>query len=854
MSRLWFQRWGFVVWHVSGISRAWRYEGADGRYLLVTDPGGYDLPLEEGPYSAVLLSCADELIEYQPELATSRELLQWFRRVMQPTTDTIGSSIMQTANLGYPRMGSQRELKKAVEQFWQGKINEAALRQVAAQLREAAWTSQRECQCQIVPSNDFSFYDQVLDTTAMLGAVPDRFGWNEAEVDLETYFAMARGRSGVAAMEMTKWFDTNYHYLVPELKANQAFRLASTKALDEFREAKALGIHTRPVLIGPLTYLLLAKMVDGATDPLSLLPAILPVYTELLRRLADEGAYWVQIDEPILATDLPSGAAAAFKQAYEHFTREVPTLSLMLTTYFGDLQANVAIATTLPVAGLHVDLTRGSEQLDEILANWPAERWLSLGVVDGRNIWRCDLDTALAKLQRAVAARGAERLLVAPSCSLLHVPHDLDLETELTAELVSWLAFARQKLQELRILAAAIDEGVAVVADKFAAARTALARRASSPQVHRAAVRARCQDRDPALARRRSPFPARREKQQAALGLPQFPTTTIGSFPQTAEIRKARADQRAGRISAADYEQFLKQEIELVVREQERIGLDVLVHGEAERNDMVEYFGEQLAGFAFTRHGWVQSYGSRCVKPPIIYGDVERPEPMTVRWTTYAQSLTSNFMKGMLTGPVTILQWSFVRDDQPRSTTCRQIAFALRDEVADLEAQGIRIIQIDEPALREGLPLRQADWSTYLNWACESFRIASCCVADETQIHTHMCYAEFNDIMPAIAALDADVISLESSRSKMEVLAAFRDEKYPNEIGPGVYDIHSPRIPTRDEMLALLHAASQVLSLWQIWVNPDCGLKTRGWPEVRESLTNMVAAAKEVRQAALVGT
>jgi 5-methyltetrahydropteroyltriglutamate--homocysteine methyltransferase len=753
---------------------------------------------------------------------------------------------MKTANLGYPRIGAERELKKAVEAYWKGRSSAADLANVAADLRHRAWRTQAECGIDIIPSNDFSFYDQVLDATAMVGAVPARFGKLDGQVDIDTYFAMARGSKVAPAMEMTKWFDTNYHYIVPELEPGQSFRLASTKPIDEFLEAKKLGYSTRPVLIGPVTYLLLAKSTDPAASPLALLPKLLPVYEEVLERLQAAGADWVQIDEPALACDLPEGASAAFATAFGRLGALEP--KLMLTTYFGALGDNLSLAAALPVAGLHVDLVRGRYTLGQVLEKWPKDRWLSLGLVEGRNIWRSDLDAAFALLERARAEHAPERLLVAPSCSLLHVPLDLGLESELDPELKSWLAFARQKLEEVALLGRTAREGSGAVAEAWQTARDARETRRKSPRVRREAVRAQS-DRSAAekLDARQSPFSARREKQRALLNLPAFPTTTIGSFPQTAEIRTARADHRAGRLSRAEYEKFLEREIAAAIDAQEAVGLDVFVHGEPERNDMVEYFGEQLAGFLFTAHGWVQSYGSRCVKPPIIFGDVERTSPMTVRWSQFAQSLSKRPVKGMLTGPVTILQWSFVRDDQPRAETCRQIAFALRGETCDLEQAGIRVIQIDEPALREGLPLRRGDWAEYLRWAAECFRISSSGVADETQIHTHMCYAQFDDILPAIAALDADVISLEASRSRMELLASFRDHDYPNEIGPGVYDIHSPRVPTAQEMAGQLRAACAVLPPDHLWVNPDCGLKTRDWPEVLESLRNMVSAARSLR-------
>ncbi|TDR92974.1 5-methyltetrahydropteroyltriglutamate--homocysteine S-methyltransferase [Enterovirga rhinocerotis] len=776
-------------------------------------------------------------------------------------------SSVTVSTLGTPRIGPRRELKTALEGFWSGKIDEAALRETAMGLRAANWARQSGLGITAIPSNDFSLYDQVLDTSAMLGAVPPAFGWTGGPVPLATYFAMARGAQagageaacahghhhhggqGVPALEMTKWFDTNYHYMVPEFRRGQDFALASTKAVDEYREAKALGYATRPVLIGPVTYLLLGKAKDEGFDPLSLLPGLLPVYTDVLRRLAANGAEWVQLDEPCLALDLPDAALQALRDAYGAFARALPDLKLMLTSYFGGLGDNFATALSLPVAGLHVDLVRAPEQLKQVASAAPHGLVLSLGVIDGRNVWRADLPAILERIEPVAAKRGTDHVQIAPSCSLLHVPYDVALETRLDPELTGWLAFATQKMEELSILGQALSHGRDAVRDELAAAASAVAARRTSNRVNDAAVQARGKATTAAMANRKGAFAARRDAQRRRFGLPAFPTTTIGSFPQTAEVRQARSAHAKGGMSDADYEGFLREATAQTIRWQEEIGLDVLVHGEFERNDMVQYFGEQLSGFAFTQHGWVQSYGSRCVRPPVIFGDVSRPKPMTVAWWRYAQSLTDRPMKGMLTGPVTILNWSFVRDDLPRATVCRQIALAIRDEVTDLEQAGARMIQIDEAALREGLPLRRADWQVYLDWAVECFRVAASGVADETQIHTHMCYSEFNDIIAAIGAMDADVISIETSRSKMELLDAFTTYRYPNEIGPGVYDIHSPRVPDVAEMTDLLERARGKLAADQIWVNPDCGLKTRGWAEVRPALVNMVAAAHQARAA-----
>ena len=772
-------------------------------------------------------------------------------------------SVLAT-NLGFPRIGVERELKRALERYWTGQASRESLLEVGAQLRKRHWQLQQAAGIQHIPSNDFSFYDQILDLSCLLGCVPSRYGWNGGDVDLDTYFAMARGsQSGatdVTALEMSKWFDTNYHYLVPEFAADQSFRLSSNKIFEEYAEARALGIQTRPALVGPLTYVTVGKKREDATYSRStLIPKLVPVYVEILRKLHGLGAQWVQIDEPALVTDLQPTYRDACADAYRQIAAEVPGLNILLTTYFDSLRDNAELAFSLPVAGIHIDLCRGPGQantsandadriLDEALSR-TGNRYLSLGVVDGRNVWRNDLSASLARIERATARLGKDRVFVAPSCSLLHTPVDLAAERQLDPGLSNWLAFATQKLTEIAVLARGASEGTAAVAAELTAADAAQLQRRASPRIHDPEVQRRLSSIESSMKQRSAPYVERRKVQQAAFDLPAFPTTTIGSFPQTAQIRQARAAFKRGETSPADYRSVMQAEIRAVVEQQHQLGLDVLVHGEAERNDMVEYFGEQLAGFAFTSNGWVQSYGSRCVKPPILFGDVSRPQPMTVEWSTYAQSLTEKVMKGMLTGPITILQWSFVRDDQPRSVTSRQIALAIRDEVADLERAGIRMIQIDEAALREGLPLRRADWPAYLDDAVTDFRISSCGVQDRTQIHTHMCYSEFNDIMSAIVAMDADVISIETSRSRMELLNAFVEDRYPNEIGPGVYDIHSPRVPSVEEMTALLQKASSVLSPAQIWVNPDCGLKTRGWPEVEQALRNMVQAAQWARQA-----
>ncbi|ANN80561.1 5-methyltetrahydropteroyltriglutamate--homocysteine S-methyltransferase [Bordetella flabilis] len=759
-------------------------------------------------------------------------------------------------NLGFPRIGAQRELKRAVEAYWAGKSTVDDLEATGRELRVRHWQVQADAGLDLIPVGDFAWYDHVLEWTTLLGAVPARFAQQaDAPVTLDTLFRMGRGRapSGTpaAACEMTKWFDTNYHYIVPELTPLQTFRIARESLFDQIREAQQLGHRVKPVIPGPLTWLWLGKgdAYAGAGDPkkLDLLPALLPVYAAVLRRIAELGVEWVQIDEPVLALDLPETWRAAFATTYERLSGS--PLKILLATYFDGLQDNLATAASLPVAGLHVDLVRAPEQLAPLVAAIGPGKVLSAGVINGRNIWRTDLDAALRMLAPAKAALG-DLLWIAPSCSLLHVPVDLASEPELDAELKGWLSFAVQKLDELRTVAQALDNGQhSEVQDLLALQRAALAARARSPRIHNPAV-ARRMASAAQVERQRAPFGARIASQQRVLGLPAFPTTTIGSFPQTAEIRALRRDWKAGVIGDSAYEAAIRKEIEAVIRFQEKVGLDVLVHGEPERNDMVEYFGELLAGFAFTRNGWVQSYGSRCVKPPIIFGDVARPAAMTVAWSSYAQSLTDKPVKGMLTGPVTILQWSFVRDDQPREQTCRQLALALRDEVVDLEKAGIRVIQIDEPAIREGLPLRRADWPAYLAWAVDCFKLCTSGVQETTQIHTHMCYAEFNDIIESIAAMDADVITIETSRSNMELLKAFEEYRYPNDIGPGVYDIHTPNVPDVDWMVQLMQKAATRLPRERLWVNPDCGLKTRAWPETEAALVSMVDAARQLRQRA----
>ena len=755
--------------------------------------------------------------------------------------------MVATHNLGFPRIGAKRELKFALESYWKGMSSCDDLKAFGAQLRKRHW--QDQFRLDLVPVGDFAFYDQVLDMSFMLGNLPERVQGFQGD-QLDNYFRVARGRSApatggsdVAAGEMTKYFDTNYHYIVPEFTAATEFKLDTSRLLEQLAEAKAQGVKAKPVIIGPVTYLWLGKTKDDSSK-LALLERLLPVYAELLEQLAAQGVEWVQIDEPALVTELDADWRHAFNLAYHHLKSS--RVKLLLATYFGTLQDNLYLACNLPVAGLHLDTINARDEIQPLLNLLPSHKVLSLGVINGRNIWKTDLNATLDWLE-PLAVRLGDRLWIAPSCSLLHVPVDLASEQKLDAEIKSWLAYALQKLDELKVLATALNQGRTTVAAELAANQVAITSRRTSPRVTSPAVKTAIASISPALGRRKSPYSVRARKQAELLNLPLYPTTTIGSFPQTAEIRQARSQFKSGELDEAGYKAAMQVEIGRSVREQEALGLDVLVHGEAERNDMVEYFGEQLDGYAFSQFGWVQSYGSRCVKPPILFGDISRPKAMTVEWIKYAQSLTGKPMKGMLTGPVTILNWSFVRDDQPRSVSCYQLALAIREEVLDLEKAGIHVIQIDEAALREGLPLRKSQWEKYLDWAIESFRITANGVQDETQVHTHMCYSEFNDIIASIADMDADVITIETSRSDMELLDVFDDFKYPNEIGPGVYDIHSPNIPTQEHIVQLMKKAAERIPSERLWVNPDCGLKTRQWPEVIHALTNMVAAAKALR-------
>ncbi len=770
---------------------------------------------------------------------------------------------MITHNLGYPRIGSNRELKKSSESYWEGKIGLEQLIQTGVEVRHMNWQMQKELGLDLIPSNDFSFYDQVLDMSLMLGAIPERYvnlKNNLLKSELDLYFAMARGyqKEGydLTAMEMTKWFDTNYHYIVPEFLKNQKFELSSMKFIDEFMEAKKMGIVTKPVLIGPVSFLMLGKEKEKNFDRLDLLSGILPVYREILSRLTIHGAEWIQMDEPFLAMDLSQKEKESFRIAYTMIKKEFPVLKIMLTTYFEGLRDNMELAVQLPVDAIHLDLVKAPDQLEDFLAVIPDKLVISLGIVDGRNIWKNNFENSLSLIKTVVDKVGENRVMIAPSCSLIHSPCDLEMETDaiiLPPQIKEWLSFARQKIDEvvtLKQLATTTLFDDAIKA-KLLENQQAILNRKTSKLVHNNKVSDRLKNIKEIESLARNTFSVRKEKQQKNLNLPFFPLTTIGSFPQTNEVRRWRAKLKKKELSIENYTQLIKHEIEQVIRWQEEVGLDVLVHGEFERNDMVEYFGEMLDGFVFTKNAWVQSYGSRCVKPPIIFGDVQRPNPMTLNWIKYAQSLTSKPVKGMLTGPVTIMEWSFVRDDQPRSETCYQIALSIRDEVLDLERANIKIIQIDEPAFREGLPLRKADWKLYLNWAVKAFRLTYAGVKDETQIHTHMCYAEFSDIIQSIADMDADVITFECSRSQMELLDVFAEYKYPNDIGPGLYDIHSPRIPAKSEMVNLLMKAALVIPKEHIWANPDCGLKTRNWEETKSAISEMVKAVESIREDAL---
>ncbi|XP_021715208.1 5-methyltetrahydropteroyltriglutamate--homocysteine methyltransferase [Chenopodium quinoa] len=765
---------------------------------------------------------------------------------------TGSSSSMASHIVGYPRMGPKRELKFALESFWDGKSSAEDLKKVSADLRASIWKQMSDVGIKYIPSNTFAYYDQVLDTTAMLGAVPPRYGWSGGEIGFDVYFSMARGNASVPAMEMTKWFDTNYHYIVPELGPEVNFSYSSHKAVEEYKEAKALGVDTVPILVGPVSYLLLSKPAKGVEKSfplLSLLPKILAVYKEVISELKAAGASWIQFDEPVLVKDLESHQLQAFTEAYAELESTLSGLNVVVETYFADLtpEAYKTLVSLKGVTGFGFDLVRGTNTLDLIKAGFPSGKYLFAGVVDGRNIWANDLAASLALLQGLESIVGKDKLVVSTSCSLLHTAVDLVNETKLDDEIKSWLAFAAQKVVEVNALAKALsgqkDEAF------FSANAAALASRKSSPRVNNENVQKLAAGLKGSDHRRATNVSSRLDAQQKKLNLPVLPTTTIGSFPQTVELRRVRREFKANKISEEEYVKAIKEEISKVVKLQEELDIDVLVHGEPERNDMVEYFGEQLSGFAFTVNGWVQSYGSRCVKPPIIYGDVSRPKPMTVFWSSTAQSMTSRPMKGMLTGPVTILNWSFVRNDQPRHETCYQIALAIKDEVEDLEKAGINVIQIDEAALREGLPLRKSEHGFYLKWAVHSFRITNVGVQDTTQIHTHMCYSNFNDIIHSIIDMDADVITIENSRSDEKLLSVFREGvKYGAGIGPGVYDIHSPRIPPTEEIADRIRKMLAVLESNVLWVNPDCGLKTRKYGEVNPALSNMVAAAKQLRQ------
>ncbi|MFY7911307.1 MAG: 5-methyltetrahydropteroyltriglutamate--homocysteine S-methyltransferase [Emticicia sp.] len=752
-------------------------------------------------------------------------------------------------NLGFPRIGSHRQLKKACESYWSGKISLSELLEVGKKIRVENWKLQQELGIDLIPSNDFSFYDHVLDHSLMFGVIPQRFEVLKHLPEVDQYFAMARGyqQNGfdLKAMEMTKWFDTNYHYIVPEFTRFQTFKLNADKIISEFREAKNVGIIAKPVIIGPVSYLLLGKEKEEGFDKLSLLDRLLPVYCDLIARLVREGAEWIQFDEPFLALDISYQTKDALRVVYQTIRKEFPALKILVATYFDGLQDNFLAALNLPICALHIDLVRCPEQLDEILPKIPKDFTLSLGLIDGRNIWKTDYQKVIPIVEKVIKTLGSHRVMLAPSCSLIHSPCNLENETKISAEIQDWLAFAQQKLIEIAEIYEVVVHKKAEYVTKNEAS---IQRRQTSPLIHKLHVKNRVNAVKPTDLERKSPFLERQSLQKSVLNLPLFPTTTIGSFPQTDEIRAIRAKFKKGEISVAQYDEFIKLHTQKVVAWQEELGFDVLVHGEFERNDMVEYFGELLSGFVFSENGWVQSYGSRCVKPPIIFGDIERKTAMTVEWSSYAQSLTQKPMKGMLTGPITILQWSFVRDDQPRSTTMMQIAWAIRDEVVDLEKADIKIIQIDEAALREGLPLRQAKRAEYLKNAIDAFKISASGVQDQTQIHTHMCYSEFNDIIENIAEMDADVITIETSRSQMELLEAFAKFNYPNEIGPGVYDIHSPRVPSVEEMEVLLLKAIEVLPAENLWVNPDCGLKTRKWPETEQALINMIEAAHRVRE------
>ena len=756
--------------------------------------------------------------------------------------------MIKISTIGYPRIGPKRELKKVLELFWKGKISENELEKTAKELRKQNWQVQKANGVDLISSNDFSFYDQVLDTICLLGAIPKRYKWDKDKVSLKTYFAMARGSQDkeldVPALEMTKWFDTNYHYLVPEFSADQTFSLSSNKPFDEFNEAKSLGYITKPIILGPLSFLLLGKSDTQSFKTLNLLDKILPIYKEVIGKLSDLGAEWIQIDEPILVKDLDEEVISRIKPTLNELKKASKNSKILITTYFESLDKKIhEKLSTSDIDAIHLDLVRGTENKNYIQN---ANKVLSLGIIDGRNIWKSDLNNKIKFLQQST--KSENEIIISTSCSLLYCPYDLDLEKKVPQEIKRWLSFSKQKLNELNLIKTFINEGDKNTNKELEQNKLDILDRQNSKLIHDSSVKKRLKTIDSSITKRKSSYSQRSKIQQDIFKLPKFPTTTIGSFPQTQDVRQARAKFKRGELDNESYKKFLKDKTIDVIKKQEEIDIDVVVHGEFERNDMVEYFGEYLKGFTFSSSGWVQSYGSRCVKPPIIYGDISRSKAMTVYWSKFAQEQTKKIVKGMLTGPITILQWSFVRDDQPRKSTTREIAFAIRDEVKDLEQNGIKIIQIDEPALREGLPLKKEKWKNYLDWSVECFRIASSVVKDETQIHTHMCYGEFDDIIDSIAALEADVISIETSRSRMELLKTFEKFKYPNEIGPGVFDIHSPRVPSTQEMTNLLTKAIKNINKDKIWVNPDCGLKTRGWPETINALQNMVLAAKNLRK------
>ena len=747
--------------------------------------------------------------------------------------------------LGFPRVGLKRELKRAQEDYWAGRIDQTALLETGYELRVRHWEQQKKAGIDLLPVGDFAWYDQVLTTSLLLGNVPPRHQNKEGHIDLDTLFRIARGRAptgeSAAAGEMTKWFNTNYHYIVPEFQRGQKFALSWTQVLDEVDEALALGHKVKPVIIGPVTYLWLGKVKGGSFDRLSLLSELLPVYREVLSRLAEKGVEWVQIDEPALVLDLPIEWQQAYQKAYDALSGKT---NILLTTYFDGIRHHLDLIKQLPVQGLHVDVVAGGDDIEAIHQALPADWVLSLGIINGRNVWKGDLGEKFSRVKPLVDKR---TLWIGSSCSLLHSPIDLNDETRLDEEVKSWFAFALQKCEELTLLTKALNqptENHIAALEQYSAPIRA---RKTSTRVNNPVVAKRLAEIREGDTERHSPYESRAARQRTRFNLPLWPTTTIGSFPQTSEIRTLRLDFKKGNVDKVHYRTSISEHIKQAIKEQEILDIDVLVHGEAERNDMVEYFGENFDGYAFTQNGWVQSYGSRCVKPPVIIGDISRPEAITVEWAKYAQSLTEKPVKGMLTGPVTILCWSFPREDASREIIAKQIALALRDEVDDLQKAGIGIIQIDEPALREGLPLRKNAWATYLKWAVDAFKLSAGIAEDDTQIHTHMCYCEFNDIMDSIAALDADVITIETSRSDMDLLDTFETFHYPNEIGPGVYDIHSPNVPNVEWIVALLRKAAKRVPVERLWVNPDCGLKTRGWPETRQALANMVEAAKKLR-------